>query len=75
MSRGLYELTTKQVVDSLADDVIENFPEVKSKKYAKDLILNALVSNTVNEEIMGQVKFLIEEGGYFIESDEEEMMK
>ena len=56
----LYDPTMKQAIDSLAEDVSEK--QEISKKRAKLLVLNALLYNTVIEEVNEQVAFLIENG-------------
>lgn len=60
---NLYELKTSDVIATLIDEVQGNHPDI-SKTKAKALILNALISNCVIEEIQNQIDFLIDRGGF-----------
>ena len=56
--KDLYELKVSDVIEQIADDVVENLGIKKT--LAKKLVVNALVYNCVQEEIISQVKFLAE---------------
>ena len=58
--RKLYDITATQAVDTLVKTLRENHPEI-SKATAKKLICNALIYNCVNDEVMGQAEFLMED--------------
>lgn len=60
---NLYDVNTSDVMNVLVNDVME-YCNVKTKKLAKALVLNALLANVVSEDIINQVNFLIENGGY-----------
>lgn len=58
--RQLYNtLTATQVIDLLTGIVVEE--KGISKAMAKKLVLNALIHNCVIDEIVGQVKWLMED--------------
>ena len=59
---NLYELKTSDVMATLIGEVQGNHSNL-SKAKAKALILNALISNCVIEEIQGQIDYLIDCGG------------
>ena len=60
---NLYELKTSDVMATLIDEVQKNHPDL-SKTKAKALVLNALISNCVIEEIQDQIDYLIDRGGF-----------
>lgn len=55
--RELYNLTASDVIAELVDDVME--AHGVSKALAKKLVVNALIYNCVQEEVYGQVAFLL----------------
>lgn len=55
--RDLYDLTASEVIGDMAADLATQ--KGISKALAKKLILNALIYNCVQDEIMGQVDFLM----------------
>lgn len=59
----LYQLTLTEIINNLINNIIEEYPKMKRTK-AKQLVLNALIANCVNEAIMEQIKFLEENDGY-----------
>ena len=60
---SLYDVTATEVLETLSETVVLKHSYLTKAK-AKKLVLNALLGNVVIEEIMGQVDFLIENGGY-----------
>lgn len=58
----LYDLKASEIISDIAEEVM-TFGEM-TKSQAKKLVLNALVANCVQEEILNQVKFLLENDGY-----------
>lgn len=56
--KELYKLTATEAISYAVDNVAEEHGI--SKKFARDLVLNALVYNCVIAEIAGQVNFLLE---------------
>lgn len=59
----LYNVNASEIIKDLTNQVKENYPDLSDAK-AKKLVLNALLSNFIADEIMGQVDFLIENDGY-----------
>ena len=57
--RELYDLTATQAIGYLVDDVVE--AKGISRALAKKLVINALIYNTVSEEVFSQVCFLMGE--------------
>lgn len=55
--RELYDLTATEVIGYMVDDVVEK--KGISKALAKKLVLNALIYNTVTEEVYSQICFLM----------------
>ena len=63
ISNMLYNVNASEIIKDLTNQVKENYPDLSDAK-AKKLVLNALLSNFIADEIMGQVDFLIENDGY-----------
>ncbi len=57
--RELEILTTSEVMEGLIKRVRAEF-EIRNKKQAKDLVLNALTYNVVIEEILDQIAWMLE---------------
>lgn len=55
--RELYNLTASDVIAELADDIVE--AHGVSKALARKLVLNALIYNCVQDEVYGQVAYLL----------------
>lgn len=55
----LFKLTANEAIQNMVDEVAES--KGISKKLAKQLVINALVYNCVQDEILGQVNFLLDE--------------
>lgn len=55
----LFKLTANEAIQNMVDEVAEC--KGISKKLAKQLVINALVYNCVQDEILGQVNFLLDE--------------
>lgn len=60
MDFELYELTANEAIKNMVDELAED--EGISKKLAKKLVINALIYNCVQEEIIGQAKWLLGRG-------------
>lgn len=63
---NLYDVNSKETISMLVNEVTEQHPDL-TKTQAKILVLNAIWSNLVVEEITNQVNFLIENNGYSME--------
>ena len=59
--KELHRITASDIIGDIADQVVEE--KKVSKTLAKQLVLNALIYNCVQDEIMGQINFLMEEEG------------
>ena len=59
----LYNVNTSEIIKDLTNQVKDNYPNLSNVE-AKKLVLNALLSNFIADEIMGQVDYLIENDGY-----------
>ena len=59
----LYSVNASEIIKDLTNQVKDNHPNLSNVE-AKKLVLNALLSNFIVDEIMGQVDFLIENNGY-----------
>lgn len=57
MDGTLYDLTLSQAAETIVEDVVEHFGVKKS--LAKKLVANSLIYCCVQEEIMGQIDFLL----------------
>lgn len=59
--RKLYDVNASDVILSIADEIagIKGI----SRALAKKLVINALIYNCVQDEIIGQVNFLMDEEG------------
>lgn len=57
--KQLYRITASDIIGDIADQVVER--KGISKTLAKQLVLNALIYNCVQEEILGQVYWLMDE--------------
>lgn len=54
MNMQFDKLTTSEVIDNIIEEVMET-ERARNKKNAKMMILNALMSNVVRDEIMAQI--------------------
>lgn len=57
--KELHRITASDIIGDIADQVVER--KGISKTLAKQLVLNALIYNCVQEEILGQVYWLMDE--------------
>ncbi len=56
---ALYDVPMAKAINAITEELRENHPEL-SKSMAKTLVCNALIYNTVINEILGQVEFIME---------------
>jgi hypothetical protein len=58
----LYDITATEAINGIVETVKEVHPEL-TKAEAKKYVINALVYYCVIDEVIGQVDFLLEQGG------------
>lgn len=57
--KNLYKMTANEAIQNMVDEVAE--AKGITKTLAKQLVINALIYNCVQDEILGQVDFLLDE--------------